>query len=362
MQPHLYAVIMAGGVGSRLWPRSRNQTPKQFLDLITERTMLQETVRRLAPLVPLSRLVVVVGQPHAQVVLDQVPGLPAENVLVEPARRNTAPCIGLAATVIRQRDPEATMAVLPSDHLVVDVDGFRRASLAAAAVAERGYLVTLGISPGSPNTGYGYIQRGQALEPADELEVFAVRRFTEKPDEETARCFVDSGEYYWNAGIFFWRAGRILEEIARWLPALHAELQAVGQAWGTPRQAAALETAWARVPQTSIDFGVMEKAEQVAVLPVDIGWDDVGSWATLAQLLTRRDGENLVHGAGRHLLVDTSGTYVHTVAGRVVATVGVRDLIIIDTPDALLVCDKSEAQAVKKIVEQLEAQGLEEYL
>jgi mannose-1-phosphate guanylyltransferase len=353
---------MAGGIGSRLWPRSRNQTPKQFLDLITDNTMLQETVRRVEPLVSLERLLVVVGCDHAQTVLDQVPGLPAENVIVEPARRNTAPCIGLAAVVIRGRDPDAAMAVMPSDHLVLDVDGFRRAALAAAEVAARGHLVTLGITPAGPHTGYGYIQRGAALPSAGGLDVYQVRRFAEKPDEDTARCFVESGDYYWNAGIFFWRVDRILEEIARRLPVLAAELQAVGAAWGTPRQAEVLDAAWERVDPISIDFGVMEKADRVAVLPVDIGWDDVGSWATLAQLLTARDDDNLVHGAGRHLFVDTSGTYVHTVAGRLVAAVGLQDIIIVDTPDALLVCHKSQAQAVKKIVEQLEADGLDEYL
>jgi len=362
MDDHLYAVIMAGGIGSRLWPRSRNHIPKQFLDLLGPQTMLQETVQRIEPLVPLSRLFVVVSQDHAQRVVEQVPGLPAENLLVEPCRRNTAPCIGLAATVLRRRDPAAVMAALPADHYIADGAGFCRAIEAAVQMAADDYLVTLGITPNQPHTGYGYIQRGVLLSQVGELAVFRVRRFTEKPDAATAQQFIDSGEYYWNAGIFVWRAQTILAEMARWAPALAEELQAVSEAWNTPRRAQVLAAAWSRVPKVSIDYAVMEKATQVAVLPVDIGWDDIGNWATLSRLLSKDERDNLVHGGGRTMLLDTAGTYVYTTGKRLVATAGVQDLVIIDTPTALLVCHKAEAQAVKEIVERLEADGLKEYL
>ena len=362
MDDHLYAVIMAGGIGSRLWPRSRNHIPKQFLDLLGPQTMLQETVQRIEPLVPLSRLFVVVSQDHAQRVVEQVPGLPVENLLVEPCRRNTAPCIGLAATVLRQRDPEAMMATLPADHYIADGAGFRRAMEAAMGVAADGYLVTLGITPNQPHTGYGYIQRGALLSQAGELAVFRVRRFTEKPDAATAQQFIDSSEYYWNAGIFVWRAQAILDEIARSAPVLSEALQSVAGAWNTPQQAQVLAAAWDRAPKVSIDYAVMEKATRVAVLPVDIGWDDIGNWATLSRLLSQDERDNLVHGGGKTVLLDTIGAYVYTSGKRLVATAGVQDLVIIDTPTALLVCHKTEAQAVKEIVERLKAEGLEEYL
>jgi mannose-1-phosphate guanylyltransferase len=362
MNDHLYAVIMAGGIGSRLWPRSLNHIPKQFLDLLGPQTMLQETVQRIAPLVPLSRLFVVVSKDHAQRVVEQVQGLPAENLLVEPCRRDTAPCIGLAATVLLRRDPDAVMAVLPSDHYIADGAGFRRAMEAAARVAASGYLVTLGITPNQPHTGYGYIQRGALLSQVGELPAFQVRRFTEKPDAATAQQFIDSGEYYWNAGIFAWRAQMILDEIARSAPLLAEALQAVAEAWNTPQQAQVLAAAWERAPRVSIDYAVMEKATRVAVLPVDIGWDDIGNWAQLSRLLSTDQRDNLVHGGGRTVLVDTTGTYVYTSGKRLVATAGVQDLVIVDTPAALLVCRKDEAQAVKEIVERLKAEGLEEYL
>ncbi|MBN1135459.1 MAG: mannose-1-phosphate guanylyltransferase [Anaerolineae bacterium] len=361
MDDHLYAVIMAGGIGSRLWPRSRNHIPKQFLDLLGPQTMLQETVQRIEPLVPLSRLFVVVSQDHAQRVVEQVPDLPAENLLVEPCRRDTAPCIGLAATVLRRQDPAAVMAVLPADHYIADGAGFRQAMEAAARLAADDYLVTLGITPNQPHTGYGYIQRGALLSQMGELSAFQVRRFTEKPDATTAQQFVDSGEYYWNAGIFAWRAQTILDEMARLAPALAEALHAVAEAWGTPRRAQVLAAAWDRAPRVSIDYAVMEKAARVAVLPVDIGWDDIGNWAQLSRLLSK-GRDNLVHGGGRTALVDTAGTYVYTSGKRLVATAGVHDLVIVDTPTALLVCHKAKAQAVKEIVDRLKAEGLEEYL
>ena len=362
MDTHLYAVIMAGGIGSRLWPRSLKQAPKQFLDLLGPHTLLQETVQRIEPLVPLSRLLVVTGHDYVQTVLDQVPGLPAENVLAEPGRRNTAPGVGLAAAVIQRRDAAATMVTLWADHYVADPASFRQAVTAAACAAAGGYLVALGITPTEPSTGFGYIQRAAALDGIEGLPAYEVQRFTEKPDEATARRFVDSGEYYWNAGMFVWRVDRILAEIARLLPSLDAELRSVAGAWDTPSRATALASAWERVPRTSIDFGVMEKASRVAVVPVEMGWDDVGTWATLSHLQTQHEGDNQVHGPGRHLLMDTTGTYVYTSDDRLVAAIGLHDLVIVDTPNALLVCHKSQAQAVKTIVEKLEADGLDQYL
>jgi mannose-1-phosphate guanylyltransferase len=362
LNDHLFTVIMAGGIGSRLWPRSRGSTPKQFLDLIGRRTMLQETVDRIAPLIPPERVLVVTGQEYVATVLDQVPDLPPENVVVEPAPRGTAPCIGLAAVAVQPRDPEGIMAVFPADHRIADEAGFRQAIAAAGQVALDGYLVTLGITPTHPQTGYGYIQRGDSLGEAQGLPAYRVARFTEKPDELTARHFVDSGEYYWNAGIFVWQARTILAEMERLMPSLHVELEAVAAEWEKDGQKETIGAAWDRVPQTTIDYGIMEKADRVAVLPVDIGWDDVGNWATLSDLLESDETGNVLRGGGRHLMVDAEDTYVYASAGRLVAAVGLEGFVIVDTPDALLVCPKERAQAVRDAVDRLKAEGLDEYL
>jgi len=362
LNEHLYAVVMAGGVGTRLWPRSRTAKPKQFLDLLGSRTMLQETVDRLDPLIPAERVLVVASAEHADMVHAQVPGLPEENFITEPGPRGTAPCIGLAAVVLQGRDPAATMAVCPADHLITDAAGFRQALTAAEGLAQDDYLVTLGITPAYAHTGFGYIQRGRALGDVNGLPTFVVQRFAEKPDAATAQRFVDSQEYYWNGGIFIWRAATIMGEIARLLPDLDAELQSVAKAWHTPRQKEVLTAAWERVPRTTIDYGVMEKASRVAVVPVDIGWDDVGNWATLSGLVQGDPQGNVVHGDGDRLLLETTNTYLYTSVGRLVAAVGLEGFVVVDTPDALLICPKDRAQEVREAVEHLKAGGLTGYL
>lgn len=362
MNDHLYAVIMAGGIGSRLWPRSRSATPKQFLDLIGARTMLQETIARIEPLIPLQRVLVVVGEEHRSTVLEQVTGLPEENVILEPGPRGTAPCIGLAGVVLQQRDTEATMAVFPADHRIADAAGFRQAISAAEQVAQEGYLVTLGIEPDQPNTGYGYIQRGASLGSFDEVQAYEVERFTEKPDEKQARAFVESGDYYWNGGIFIWKADVILNKMADLLPELYAELERIAEMWSTPRSEEVLKSAWEQVPQTTIDYGVMEKASRVAMVPIDIGWDDVGNWATLSALLESDEQGNVIRGKGKVLQLDSKDTYVYASAGRLIATVGLEGFVVVDTPDALLICPKDEAQSVRDVVNELEAREWEEYL
>jgi mannose-1-phosphate guanylyltransferase len=362
LSEHLYAVIMAGGVGSRLWPRSRLATPKQFLDLLGSRTMLQETVDRIEPLIPLDRVLVVAGEDHETTVRSQVPGLPPENMITEPGPRGTAPCIGLAAVTLQQRDPTATMAVFPADHRIADATHFRKAVAAAAQVAQDDYLVTLGITPDHPNTGYGYIQRGTSLGEVQGLPVYRVRRFTEKPDAATAESFLGSGEYYWNGGIFIWRVSAILAEMARLLPQLHGELQSVAEAWDAPAREGKLAAAWERVPRTTIDYGVMEKAARVAVLPVDMGWDDVGNWASLSGLLEGDEAGNVLRGKGRSLLLDSADNYVYSSPGRLVTLVGVEGFVVVDTEDALLICPKEHAQAVRDVVKRLKAEGLQEYL
>lgn len=362
MNHHLYAVIMAGGVGSRLWPRSRNAKPKQFLDLLGSRTMLQETVARTEPLIPLSRILVVVSEEHAKSVWHQVPGLPEDNVIVEPGPRGTAPCIGLAAVALQRRDPDATMAVCPADHRIADEGSYRRALSAAALLAQDDYLVTLGIKPTHAHVGYGYIQRGATLGLKEGLDAFRVQRFTEKPDLPTAQAFFTSGEYYWNGGIFVWRTDAILRRMRSLLPGLYAELQDLSASWDSEDYLERLQGAWMRVPRITIDYGIMERADRVAVVPVEMGWDDVGNWATLSNLIERDGQGNVVHGRGHHVLLDTTDTYVHTSRGRLVAAVGLEGYVVVDTPDALLVCPKDRAQDVRAVVERLNAEGLEEHL
>jgi len=359
---HLYAVIMAGGIGSRLWPRSRTGSPKQFLDLVGSHTMLQDTVRRIEPLIPVERILVVVGEEHAETVLEQIPGMSRNNLVLEPEGRNTAPCIGLAAVVINKRDPEAVMGVFPADHRIADAARFREAIAAAAGLASDDYLVTLGIAPSEPNTGYGYIHRGESLDQRDRFEAYRVQRFTEKPDQETARSFVESGEYYWNGGIFVWKVTRILNEIQKHLDELYHHLRTVAGAWETDRRREVLASAWQQVPVVSIDFGIMEKADRVATIPVDMGWDDVGNWANLSDLLESDEEGNVVRGQGRPVLLDTADTYVYAAAGRLVAAVGLEGFVIVDTPDALLICPKDRAQDVRDVVQALEEQDLQQYL
>jgi mannose-1-phosphate guanylyltransferase len=362
LSQHLYAVIMAGGIGSRLWPRSRTASPKQFLDLVGPYTMLQDTVRRIEPLIPVERILLVVGQEHADTVLEQVPDLSRDNLVLEPQARGTAPCIGLSAMVIQQRDPEAVMGVFPADHQIADAARFREAIAAAAQVARDGHLVTLGIAPYEANTGYGYIQRGPSLGQKHGFEIYQVRCFTEKPDEANAQAFVKSGQYYWNGGIFVWMAATILDEIENHLPRLYEELQAVSEAWRTERRDEVLASAWRRVPKTTIDYGIMEKASRVATIAVDIGWDDVGNWSNLSDLLEGNEEGNVIRGRGRTLLLDTADSYVYASAERLVAAVGLEDFVIVDTPDALLICPKNRAQEVREVVQALEEQGLDEYL
>lgn len=356
----LYALILAGGSGTRLWPRSRRERPKQLLDIVAKNTMLQETFDRIRPLIPPERIFVVTNDTYAPLVREQLPRLPAANVIAEPLGRNTAPCIGLGALYLRRVDPEGVMAVLPADHLIQNASLFREVLKVAAKVAEAGHLVTLGIQPDRPETGYGYLQRGELLHTLGDHPVYRVVRFTEKPDKETAEHFLATGQYYWNSGMFVWKVSAILREIEIHLPSLHAHLQLIDQAMKRGEERAVLEKVWPGVESISVDVGIMEKARDVAVIPLDVGWSDVGSWATLADILPADEEDNVVVG-GEHIGVDTTGSLLYSTK-RLIATVGLRDMIIVDTDDVILVCPKSRAQDVKELVEKLKLNRKEEYL
>lgn len=356
----MYAMIIAGGVGSRMWPMSRLAVPKQFLNLTGQETMIQATVNRVADLIPPERIFVITGRQYVALAREQLPAVPPGNIIGEISGKNTAPAIGLGALHIAQADPEAVMVVLPADHLIPNQTAFHQSLAAAEAVAQTGKLVTLGILPTGPETGYGYIHRGAPEGLFNGHAVYQVERFLEKPDLPTAQRFYESGQYYWNSGMFIWQVSTLFEALGRHMPALTGQLRSLGEALFNGNSSTPIESLWAQVTAESIDFGLMEKADNVTVVPLDAGWNDVGSWAALYDELAQLPGQNVVVNA-RHLSVD-SGDMLIEGNGKLIATIGVQNLVIIQTDDALLVCDKNKTQDVKKIVEQLKSAGAQTYI
>jgi mannose-1-phosphate guanylyltransferase len=360
MTEHLYALIMAGGTGTRLWPLSRENRPKQVLPLTSDRAMFQVAVERLSPLFTPDRILVVAGRDQVNLLHAQESGIPEENFVVEPMGRGTAPAIALSALYLRQRDPDAVMAVLTADHHIADEDGFRRVLATAAKVARRGYLVTLGVTPDYPATGYGYIERGEMVENVDDLLAYSVAAFREKPSRVAAERFLADGRHSWNSGMFIWRIDRFMAELAHTMPELMAQLEEIERAIGTPAERETLDAVWPRVAAQTIDYGVMEKARGVAVIPIDIGWSDVGSWASLMDILPGdADGNTSVH--AEHLSLGSRNVLVYG-SGRLVATIGLANVIVVDADDVLLVCAKDRAEDVKKLVDRLKQDGRKRYL
>lgn len=364
MSEHQYAVIMAGGGGTRMWPISRKESPKQLLPLLGQETLFQSTVARLKDLFPPERILVVTVEEQAQEMKLQAPELPEDNYLIEPAPRGTASVVGLAAMVLQKRDVNASMAVLPSDHFIRNVDLFHYLLKAAFDVAENRYLVTLGITPTFPSTGYGYIQQGLPLEGGYKYPVYKVKSFREKPNEETAQRLLRSGDHSWNSGMFIWRADVIMNEIERQMPALYGALLQIGAAWGTDSDTGVLKEYWYDLKNEMVDYGIMEKAEKVAVLPAGgLGWSDVGSWASLFEVLLPDMNGNIATNTALHLSHETHNTLVHGGGtDRLVVTIGVDDMVIVDTNDVLLVCKTDQAQRVKEVVEHLKKHRQERYL
>jgi mannose-1-phosphate guanylyltransferase len=355
----LYAVIMAGGSGTRLWPLSRKGQPKQSLRLIGERTMFQHAVDRLTPLFSPERVFVVTGAAMAAVLRPQTPDIPTENFIIEPAGRDSAPAAGLAAIHLLQQDPQAVMAVLTADHYIVDGEQFCGALEAAGQVAAEGAIVTLGIRPTFPSTGFGYVELGESLVMENGFPIYRSAGFREKPDLPTALRFVEDGRHAWNSGMFIWRASRLMDEFRAQLPDLYASLERIGAALGTPEAAATLQNEWVHAPKVSIDYGIMEHAGNVAVIPVDIGWSDIGSWAALLDILPGDEQGNVLQ--GDVITVGTERCFVRG-SGKLIAAIGLQDMIIVDTPDALLICPKDRAQDVRDVVKRLTDEGKQEYL
>jgi len=360
---HSYVVIMAGGGGTRLWPLSRKEKPKQLLSLLGKETLFQSTVARLEKLFPPERIVIVTVAELAREMQEQVPSIPAENYLIEPAPRGTASVVALAAAVLKKRDPQAVMAIQTSDHYIRNRDLFHYLIRTAFDVAKKNYLVTLGIAPTFPSTGYGYIQQGEPLDGDYQYPVYKVQRFKEKPDQETAQQLLHSGDHSWNSGMFIWRADAILAEIERQMPELFKAVKEVSAAWDTLRQDEVLQEYWHDLKNQTIDYGILEKAEQVAVLPAGgLGWSDVGSWNSLFEILLPDMNGNVATSA-QHLALDTHNTLVYSDDDqRLVVTIGLDDMVVVDTGDVLMICKADQSQKVRDVVEHLKKHHQEKYL
>mgnify|MGYP000327156207 CR=1 FL=1 len=347
-----WAVIPAGGSGTRLWPLSRTARPKFLLPLLGETSLLQDTLHRLQPLAAPVRTLVVCGPVHAAAIARQLPTLPEANIVVEPSPKGSGPAIGLATALIARHDPDALLGSFAADHRVERPEAFVAAVHTAVAAAQAGWLVTIGLTPTRPEIGYGYIERtDEAIVETAGGVAYRAARFVEKPDLATATAYVASGRFLWNASMFVWRARTLLDEMARLQPDLYAGVQRIAAAWDTADQERETAEVWAGLVESTIDHGIMEHAARVAVVPAELGWSDVGDWHGLGELIAQDDLGNSVR--GDLVQVDTSRSVVWSETDRVVALVGVDNTVVVDTPDALLVVNRARAQDVKQVVAQL---------
>ncbi|UUO07488.1 mannose-1-phosphate guanylyltransferase [Blastopirellula sp. J2-11] len=359
----LHAVIMAGGAGTRFWPASRVDRPKQLLDLTGDGTMIQATASRLGDLMSPERLLIVTNERLVEPIQQQFPNLPAAAIVGEPCKRDTAPCIGLAALLVSRHDPDAIMVVMPSDHVISPESAFQAAiRYGAALVADStDKIVTFGIQPQYPAETFGYIERGDLLtNDAAAPPTFSVARFREKPKGDVAREYFESGRFYWNSGIFIWKAKTILDALRRHEPEMFAHLEAIDAAWGTPEQAKTLTAEFTAIRGKSIDYAVMEHHQDVAVIEAPFLWDDVGNWQSLQRLNDSDSDGNTV--LANHLGVDTQECIIKADDDHLIVTLGMRDVIVVHTRDATLVADKNREEEIREVVKQLQANGWDAHL
>lgn len=351
--------IMAGGGGTRFWPKSRQTCPKQFLAIVGEQPMITQTVNRLETSCETERIFIITNEKQADGTKSLVPQLPSNNIIAEPVGRNTAPCVGIAAAYAKKKsNANPVVGIFSADHVISPDEEFNRTISCAAKLAEEdGAIVTIGIKPSFPATGYGYIEHGDKI-PEASPDAFQVKRFTEKPDASTAESFLKDGGYSWNAGIFFFKADTVLAELEKEQPEIFSRVQEFSQSIGTDKEIEALEKAYTQMPAISFDYAVMESAKNVKVVQASFNWDDVGSWAAVDRHFEKDPGENIFK--GDVLSIDTKNVTVDN--KRTVALIGVSDLIVVDTDDAILICDKNRAEDVKKIVEELKKNNRKELL
>ncbi len=356
----MIALIMAGGIGTRFWPKSRVKHPKQLLKILGKKTMIQNTVDRLVQLLPSNKIFVISTESQRDEIHKQLPSLPLENLLIEPKGKNTAPCIGLAAILLERIAPDEVMVVVPSDHLITHDELFiNTLKVGGKLASENDCLVTLGIKPSYPATGYGYIQCNEELKNIDDVSLLKVKTFAEKPNLATAQRFLESGDFLWNSGIFIWKIKTILKEIEEHLPHLYDGLLEIRKVVGTDKQAETINRVYCQIKSISIDYGVMEHAKDVLVLKGKFGWNDLGSWDEVYNILSSKMGKNVL--VGKHIMKDSEGCYIDA-PNKCVAVLGIENLIVVDTEDAILICPRDRAQDVKDIVDIAKRKKMNNYL
>ena len=360
MNKHHYVAIMAGGIGSRFWPMSRTDLPKQFLDILgTGKTLIQQTFERYSKLVPAENIYIVTAQEYVEIVKKQLPGFPAENILAEPSRKSTAPCIAYIAFKLLNKDPKAVMVAAPADNLVLETDEFiKTAKKALSFVESVNALVTIGIKPTYPNTGYGYIQHETKAAAPD---IYKVKTFTEKPNLELAQTFITSGDFLWNAGIFIWKVKNILAAMEKHLPEIYDVFVAEKDKFNTPQEKEAVEEIYPQCTNISIDFGVMEKADNVYLIPGSFGWSDLGTWNSAWENKDKDYFGNAVVGK-KVMTVDAKNCIVHVPDNKLVLLQGLDEFIVVDTKDVLLICKKEKEQEIKDYVAEVKRNMGEKYL
>ena len=351
----MIALIMAGGVGTRFWPLSRESNPKQFLKIISDKSMLQMTLERLLPKIKMGDIYIVTAQSQVELTKKHLPQLPAENIIIEPFGMNTAPCIALSAQYLaRKYERKEKMIVLPADHLIALKDDFLASLEVGEISAEQDNLVTFGIKPDYPATGYGYIEASKEIEKG----MFYVKQFKEKPDLETAKAFLNAGNFFWNSGMFMWKIETILKAYQNYLPKVALILEKINAKWNSEGLSADIAEEYVQMPKVPVDIGIMEKAEKRVVIPVDYGWSDVGSWKALYDVSLEDENNNVLK--CKNEIIESNNNYVNS--DKFVALIGVENLVVIDSGDALLIADKDRSEDVKKIVEKLKRDGRKELL